>query len=132
MKVVVVSGGPCGILTSISIKKFSLFISENTVDNNVVLGDNVKLIFGSPSYSISECGIKYSISPTSFMQVNDTIRTKLYQEVIKSCELDEDTICIDAYSGAGLLTAMLAKKSYKAIGIEIIKEAVENANSSKT
>ena len=43
-------------------------------------------------------------------------------------KLDEDTICIDAYSGAGLLTAMLAKKSYKAIGIEIIKEAVENAN----
>ncbi len=116
-------------MLSISIKKFSLFISENTVDNNVVLGDNVKLLFGSPSYSISECGIKYSISPTSFMQVNDTIRTKLYQEVIKSCELDEDTICIDAYSGAGLLTAMIAKRSYKAIGIEIIKEAVENANS---
>ncbi len=107
---------------------YSLFISENTAENNVILGKEIKLLYGQESYFAVDNGIKYSIGPGSFMQVNDSVRTKLYNEVIKCANPTENIVCIDAYSGAGLLTAMLAKKSLKAIGIEIVKEAVENAN----
>ena len=62
------------------------------------------------------------------MQVNDNVRNKLYKGVIKLANLTENTVVIDAYSGAGLLTAMLAKYSKKAIGIEIVAEATKNAN----
>jgi len=37
-------------------------------------------------------------------------------------------VVIDAYSGAGLMTALLAKQAKKAIGIEIVPEAVKCAN----
>ena len=111
-----------------NLHNFSLFISENTSSNNVILGKEVKLLYGQESYSATENTIKYSIGPQSFMQINDGMRTKLYNEVIKCVDPSENTVCIDAYSGAGLLTAMLAKKSLKSIGIEIVAEAVKNAN----
>ncbi len=111
-----------------TIHNFSLFISENTLDNNVILGKEIKLLYGEENYFAVDNGIKYSIGPASFMQVNDSVRSKLYNEVIKCADLTENSVCIDAYSGAGLLTAMLAKKCKKAIGIEIVPEAVKNAD----
>ncbi len=111
-----------------SSRKYSLFISENTSENNVILGKEIKLLYGQETFNAIENGIKYSIGPYSFMQVNDSMRSKLYNEVIKCANPTENTVCIDAYSGAGLLTAMLSKKSKKAIGIEIVPEAVNNAD----
>ncbi len=108
--------------------KFSLFICENTLNNNVVLTDKIKLLYGENFYTATELGISYPISANSFMQVNDNVRNKLYKEVIKLANLTENTVVIDAYSGAGLLTAMMAKHAKKAIGIEIIAEATKNAN----
>ena len=70
-------------------------------------------------------GIKYKIGVQSFMQVNTSVCTKLYSAVKALVNADENTVVIDAYSGAGLMTAILAEKAKKAIGVEIIKEAVE-------
>ena len=73
-------------------------------------------------------GIKYKIGVQSFMQVNTSVCTKLYSAVKTLVNADENTIVIDAYSGAGLMTAILAENAKKAIGVEIIKEAVDCAN----
>ena len=63
--------------------------------------------------------------------MNDGVRRKIYQDAIKASETDGDTTIIDAYSGAGMLTAIFAQRSRKAIGIEIVKEAVECADDLK-
>ena len=73
-------------------------------------------------------GVKYKIGVQSFMQVNTSVCTKLYSAVKTLVDADENTVVIDAYSGAGLMTAILAEKAKKAIGVEIIKEAVDCAN----
>ena len=64
----------------------------------------------------------------SFYQVNTAVKTQIYLDVFEKASIDCDTIVIDAYSGAGVLTAMLSKRAKKAYGIEIIKEAVDSAN----
>lgn len=47
------------------------------------------------------------------MQVNDAVKTKLYQDVVKSLDLNENSVVIDAFSGAGLLTAIIAQTAKK-------------------
>ena len=73
-------------------------------------------------------GIKYKIGVQSFMQVNDCVCSKLYATVKQLVNANENTTVSDASSGAGLMTALLAKEAKKAIGVEIIKEAVECAD----
>ncbi len=109
-------------------EKFSLFINVNKINNNVVLGEKYLKIYGDDCVFIEEFGIKYPVYPQSFMQVNNFVKLKLYSDVLKSLNLNKNTTVIDAYSGAGVMTAMLAKECNKAIGIEIVKEAVDSAN----
>lgn len=110
---------------------FSLFVNINKLGNNVILGDRFICLFGKDKVLTSDCGIKYEIGPESFMQVNDNVRRRIYQEAVKIASVDDETVVIDAYSGAGMLTAIFAQRAKKAIGIEIIKEAVDCADSLK-
>ena len=107
---------------------FSLFLNINTSRSNVVYGERFILKHGKPFYMSELRGVKYKIGVQSFMQVNNEMCGKLYSAVVENVGADEDTTVIDAYSGAGLMTAMLAKTANKAIGVEIIKEATECAN----
>lgn len=107
---------------------FSLYLNLNKTQTNVIYGDNFVLVHGKPDYSGEMRGIKYKIGVRSFMQVNDEVCTRLYSAVRDAVDPDENTTVIDAYSGAGLMTAMLASKANKAIGIEIVQEAVDCAN----
>lgn len=108
-------------------KNFSLFTNVNNKNTNVIYGDEFRLVCGELEYEKNTQGIIHKMGVRSFSQVNDEICEKLYLEVTKQIKGDNLTV-IDAYSGAGLMTAMLAKNSDKVIGIEIIKEAVDIAN----
>ena len=118
-------------LLRFNFKKFSFFISVNKGEGNAVMGDSVRRLYGVDKVALEESGVKYSIGPLSFMQVNDSVKSKLYQDVIKSLNLTENSVVIDAFSGAGLLTAIIAQNAKKAIGIEIVKEAVDSADELK-
>ena len=108
--------------------KFSLFINHNNKKTNVIYGEDFNLIYGDKEYSAEAFGIKYKIGVQSFMQVNLDVCLKLYSSVKEYSEVTENTTVIDAYSGAGLMTALLATKAKKAYGIEIVKEAVNSAD----
>ena len=108
--------------------EFSLYINVNSKRTNVIYGDSFRLLYGQPNIDSEMHGIKYKVGVRSFMQVNDSVCYKLYDTVIKTICADEKTTVIDSYSGAGLMTAMLARSANKAIGIEIIPEAVQLAN----
>lgn len=108
--------------------KFSLFLNVNARNTNVIYGDKFKLLHGTKDYAGDMLGIKYRIGVQSFMQVNNSVCAKLYSTVRELVDANENTVVIDAYSGAGLMTALLAKNAKKAIGIEIVPEAVALAN----
>ena len=108
--------------------KFSLFVNVNTTNSNVIYGDEFYKVYGDNEYYGEMLSIKFPMSVQSFMQVNDNVCEKLYSHVEKIVNADCQSVVIDAYSGAGLMTSILAKNAKKAIGIEIIPQAVELSN----
>jgi 23S rRNA (uracil1939-C5)-methyltransferase len=112
-------------LLSKNFKNFGLYININTKKDAEILSDNFVHIFGLKTLSGEDFGIKYEIGPYSFMQINDEIKKLIYQKVRD--EISKEVV-VDAYSGAGLLSAILSKKADKVYGIEINKEASKSAN----
>lgn len=120
--------GLISILQEVLKYPFSLYQNVNDKKTNVIYGDRFILHYGPGYYFADMLGIKYKIGVQSFMQVNSSVCSKLYATVKELVKADENTVVIDAYSGAGLMTALLAKDAKKAIGIEIVPEAVACAN----
>ncbi len=119
-----------GLLSGI-FRDFSLYVNFNDSDTNVILGKEFQLIHGPGVFEAEEQGIFYEAGPVTFLQVNENVRTKLYKDALKTVCEDGDEVVIDAYSGGGLLTAMIAKKAKRAYGIELEEEASRCANSLK-
>ena len=111
--------------------EFSLYVNVNDKDTNVVFGEEFHLVHGVGVFQAKEQGIVYEAGPVTFLQVNANVRAKLYAAALKSVTGDSDEVVIDAYSGGGLLTAMVAKKCKRAYGIELEAEAVRCADSLK-
>lgn len=105
----------------------ALYLNENTCNTNVIMGNRIKLLYGKER-ELGIRGIKTRLSPLSFLQVNDEIRDKLYEDALKKTSAAETII--DVYSGIGIFTAMLAKehKNSTVYGVEIVKEAVFDAD----
>ena len=108
-----------------------MFENVNKDDTNVIFGEKFRCVYGPEKISSSDMGVRYEIGPESFMQVNDLVRRKIYHDAVRAAEIIPGTTVIDAYSGAGLLTAIFASRAQKAIGIEIVKEAVDCADELK-
>ena len=112
-------------------EKFSVLININSYRNNVILGDAWRKVYGSGEIEVDEFGIVYPVNAASFLQVNTPVKKMIYESVLCNSEINKDAVVIDAYSGAGVLTAMLAKRAKKAYGVEIVAEAVEAADKLK-
>ncbi len=107
---------------------FSLFINVNNSTSNVIYGEKFVKIYGEDELDGEMLGIKFKTGVLSFMQVNTSMCEKLYGKVVSLIGQNDKATVIDAYSGAGLMTALLCKNAKKAIGIEVVPEAVEKAN----
>lgn len=119
-----------GLLSEI-FREFTLYLNVNAEDTNVILGKEFQLLHGSGFFEAEEQGIRYEAGPVTFLQVNENVRTKLYKDALKTVCEDGDEVVIDAYSGGGLLTAMLAKNAKRVYGIELEAEASHCADSLK-
>lgn len=106
----------------------TLYVNVNTEPNNIILGKDFYLIDGEARPVVSEGGFTYEVGPESFLQVNDSVRKALYADAVRLADCDAETVVIDAYSGAGMMTAKFAKCSKIAYGIECVKEAVDCAD----
>jgi len=95
--------------------------------NNVILGNESKILFGSPTITEKIFDLKFNISARSFFQVNTAQAEILYQTALDFADLSGSEIVIDAYCGTGTLSLFLAKSAKKVFGIEIEKSAIEDA-----
>lgn len=118
-------------LLSESFSTFSLYLNFNAEDTNVILGKEFQLVHGMGVFEGKEQGIVYEAGPVTFLQVNEGVRTKLYKDAVKTVTGEGDEVVIDAYSGGGLLTAMIAQKAKRAYGIELEEEASKCAEALK-
>ncbi len=103
-----------------------IYLNVNSKKTNVVLGDKNIHLSGAKKLKGSALDVEFELSPFSFAQVNDYVRDCLYQKVLSFVDAD-DTV-IDAYSGAGLMSVLLAKKAKRVYGAEIVPDAVKDAD----
>lgn len=100
----------------------------NPHKTNVILGDNEEVLYGSGIITDKIDDLTFKISSKSFFQINTPQAEKLYSRAIELADIKKDDVILDAYSGIGTITLLAAKKAKHAIGVEIVKEAVEDAN----
>ena len=106
---------------------FGLYINFNDADTNVVAGEHYEHLCGLKTVEAVSHGMKYQIHPASFYQVNDAIRERIYTKIQQLVAESGCGAVVDAYSGAGVLTAILTKTGCDCYGIEIVPEATANA-----
>lgn len=105
----------------------SIYLNIQKGQTNVILGAEYRLLWGEPYITETLCGLSFSISPASFLQVNPVQTEKLYQKALDLLALNGTEWVVDAYCGIGTITLLLAKHAREVIGIENVPEAVEDA-----
>lgn len=81
---------------------------------------NLEYIFGLKNLDYEYENLKCSIDIDSFLQVNNDVANVLYKKVLEN--ICEENV-INAYSGTGVLTAMISKTANKVFGIEMQKSS---------
>ncbi|WP_201307431.1 23S rRNA (uracil(1939)-C(5))-methyltransferase RlmD [Companilactobacillus farciminis] len=106
----------------------SLFLNINSKNTNVIFGQKMTLLGGKKYIDDEILGHTYRISPRSFYQVNPVQTQNLYQMAIDKAELTGKENVVDAYSGIGTIGLSLADKAKHVTGIEVIEDAVKDAD----
>ena len=108
--------------------KYGLFVNINTQRNNVILGRETQHICGLRYIEGAHMGVKFRLRPTSFFQVNDSVKDAIYSKVRELLDLSQTEVLVDCFSGVGILTNILASDRYDTYAIEIEPSAVQDAN----
>ncbi len=112
---------------STQFKEVSLYININRRTDRAVFDSKFKFIKGNKYLEFQMCGVKVSLSPNSFLQVNLSIAEKMYKEALKELEIGENTTVVDLYSGIGITSVMFANYCKEVVSIEEVYTAVDNA-----
>ncbi|QUI22053.1 23S rRNA (uracil(1939)-C(5))-methyltransferase RlmD [Vallitalea pronyensis] len=100
-------------------------INDSVAD--VVKADEIRKLYGKDYFTEELLGLKFHVSAFSFFQTNSLGAEKLYSVVRDYVGETKDKIIFDLYSGTGTITQILAPVAKKAVGVEIVEEAVEAA-----
>ena len=71
--------------------------------------------------------LKFKIGPKSFYQTNSEQAYKLYSVAKEFAALTGNEVVYDLYTGTGTIAQFISNKASKVIGIEYVKEAIEDA-----
>ena len=107
----------------------AIVLNYNQENTNVILGTKCETIYGR-GYIYDILGeYKFKISPLSFYQVNPIQTEILYNKAIETV-IEKDTckqIAFDLYCGIGTIGIFASKYFKKIYGIEIVEQAIEDA-----
>jgi 23S rRNA (uracil1939-C5)-methyltransferase len=105
----------------------SVYLCHNREPGDVVMRGTLTHLTGAPALYETLGDLRFRISPFSFFQVNPVQTVKLYDYVLESCHLTGYEVVMDLYCGTGSIALYLARHAKKVIGIESVKEAIEDA-----
>lgn len=105
----------------------SITLNVNRSRSNVILGEELKLLWGQ-TYITDKIGeIFYQISPLSFYQVNPLQTGKLYAKALEYADLHGEETVWDLYCGIGTISLFLTRQAKFVRGVEIVPAAIEDA-----
>jgi len=105
----------------------AVVLNINDKNTNVILGEENVVLYGDGNIQDVLCGVKITLSPHSFYQVNRQGAQQLYTIAKNALQLNNDDILLDLYCGAGTIGLSMANEVKTLVGVEIIPEAIENA-----
>lgn len=108
-------------------QEVSLYLNINRRTDHAVFDKMFKFIKGSKFLNFTIGGVKVSLSPGSFLQVNLSITEKMYKKAIDMLDITDNTTVVDLYSGIGITSVMFARNASKVISIEEVSSAVDNS-----
>ncbi len=106
----------------------SVVLNTNTEKTNVILGRECRTLFGSDTIEDYLGNVHYRISALSFYQVNPIQALRLYEKTMEYASLSGEETVWDLYCGIGTISLFLAQRAKEVYGVEIIPQAIEDAN----
>lgn len=102
----------------------------NDAAADAVICDELRVLWGREYYNEEILGLKFQVGPFSFFQTNVDAAERLYSDALSLIDGLEGKTVYDLYCGTGTITQAMALKAKKAIGVEIVEEAVQTARKS--
>ncbi|MNO65275.1 23S rRNA (uracil-C(5))-methyltransferase RlmCD [compost metagenome] len=110
----------------------SICQNVNTKKTNVIFGDATRTLWGNDVIYDYIGDVKFAISARSFYQVNPAQTEVLYGKTVEYAGLTGNETVIDAYCGIGTISLFLAQHAKQVYGVEIVREAIEDARANAT
>ena len=101
--------------------------TTNNSAADAVIDEGTKILYGKAEIYEELLGLKFRISTFSFFQTNSLGAEKLYEKAGEYIGDTSGKVVYDLYSGTGTIAQLLASKAKKAVGVEIVEEAVDAA-----
>ena len=105
----------------------SISLSVNKERTNVIMGKEIRVLWGQGYITDYIGDVKYQISPLSFYQVNPVQTEVLYGLALEYANLKGNETVWDLYCGIGTISLFLAQKAKQVYGVEIVPQAIDDA-----
>lgn len=105
----------------------SLYYVINTKQNDSISDQNCILYKGQDCLVEKMENLSFKIGPKSFYQTNSAQACRLYGVVRDFASLSGKEVVYDLYTGTGTIAQFVSGKASKVIGIEYVKEAIDDA-----
>lgn len=101
-------------------------LNHNPDATNLILGKTYTNLCGRASLDDILCGLRFTVKPAAFYQVNHDACEVLYRIARARADLRGGTL-LDLYCGIGTIGLSMAADADRLIGIEIVPDAVDCA-----
>ena len=115
------------LLREASPRIVGVVLGVNTQPTGAILGKEYRTLWGTDVLTDELCGLTFRLSVPSFYQVNREMAEALYAKAVEFAALTGTETVLDLYCGAGTITQVMARHAGRAIGAEIVPEAIEDA-----
>lgn len=105
----------------------SIIQNINSGRGNATLGEKNIILFGKDKIIDKLHDFKFEISAHSFYQVNPVQTDVMYSKALEYANLTGEETVFDLYCGIGTISLFLSQKAKKVYGIEIVPQAIEDA-----
>ena len=106
----------------------SLYYVINSKLNDSISDQECILFRGEDAIWERMENLRFKIGPKSFYQTNSEQAYKLYSAARNLAALEGGEVVYDLYTGTGTIAQFVSAKASKVVGIEYVKEAIDDAN----
>lgn len=118
-----------GLILSIKGNVSKDFLLKNFLDCSIIYLNNKKIKGNEVTENILDK--RFRVSPKSFFQVNTSVSSKMFSKVRNYIKDKSFNKALDLYCGTGVIGILISDLVGEVVGIEVVSDAIEDANYNK-